>query len=137
MKASSQRFLSVIRILAIIGVAGILFGFVAFQVGSDPKKVIRVPERTGTKSVNAKALSFYLDTGKFPESIDELLTNIRQLQNWKGPYVTEQQSRESWGHRYIIHTPGEHSEIHVISLGADGLVGGVGRNADVGSWEHQ
>ena len=135
MKASPQRFLSVIWIAAIIGASGVLFGFVAFQVGSDPKKVIRVPERTGTKSVNAKALSFYLDTGKFPESIDELLTNVRQLQGWTGPYITEQQSKDYWGRLYIIRFPGLHGDLDVISLGADGLVGGTGPNSDIGNWQ--
>ena len=135
MKARSQRFLTLIKILGVIGVAGVLFGFLAYQVGSDPKKEIRMHERTGAKSINAKALSFYLDTGRLPESIDELLTNTRQLKGWRGPYITEQQSKDRWGYRYIIRSPGLHGDLDVISLGADGLVGGTDRNADIGNWQ--
>ena len=135
MKIKSSGLIKIVKILAAIGVAGILFGFVALQAASDPKKQIRVPERTGAKSINAKASAFYLDTGKYPESIDELLTNVRQLQGWRGPYITEQQSKDTWGRHYILKTPGLHGEIDVISLGADGLVGGVGANSDIGNWE--
>ena len=42
---------------------------------------------------------------------------------------------DPWGQRYILRNPGKHSEIEVVSLGADGLMGGVGNNADIGSWE--
>ena len=135
MKTKSLSIFKIIRIFAVIGVAWVLFGFVAIQVVSDPKKVMRINDKNGAYSINAKASSYYLDTGRFPVSIEDLLSNDRKLTNWKGPYVTEQQSKDPWGRRYILRTPGLHSEIDVVSLGADGLVSGVGANADFGNWK--
>ena len=68
-------------------------------------------------------------------TIDDLLANARQLNGWNGPYITEAQTINPWGHRYIIRNPGKHSKIDVISLGADGREGGTGRNADIGNWQ--
>ncbi len=137
MKNKASHLFKLIRVLAAIGVAGALLGFVAIQVVSDPKKEIRSggSVNTGVRSINAKASSFYLDTGHFPASIEDLLSNARKLTNWNGPYVTEQQSIDPWGRRYILRTPGLHGDVDVISLGADGLVGGAGANSDLGNWK--
>ena len=134
MKTKSRRWFKLIEVLAALGFSGILFGFVASQVVSDlPSKISNV--KTGVRSINAKAWSYYLDTGHLPESIQDLLSNTRKLKNWKGPYIIELQSKDPWGRRYMLRTPGLHSEIDVFSLGADGLVGGVELNSDIGNWE--
>ena len=89
--------------------------------------------QTGVRSIAAKSSSYYSDTAHQPESIADLLSNRRQLSGWKGPYITEQQSKDPWGQSYIIRAHGLHSETEVVSLGADGLVGGVGNNSDIGN----
>ena len=91
--------------------------------------------QTGVRSIAAKSSSYYSDTTHQPESIADLLSNRRQLSGWKGPYITEQQKKDPWGHDYIIRTPGLHGALDVISLGADGLVGGTEKNSDIGNWE--
>ena len=136
MKTMSQHFFKIIRILVVIGVAGILFGFIAFKVESDSRKEMPSSNvKTGVRSISAKASSYYLDTGHAPESLEDLLSNTRKLKNWKGPYIIELQGKDPWGRRYMLRTPGLHSEIDVFSLGADGLVGGVEANADIGNWQ--
>jgi general secretion pathway protein G len=53
--------------------------------------------------------------------------------NWR-PYLDKLPS-DPWGHPYQFANPGLKGEIDVYSYGADGVVGGEGRNADVGSWQ--
>ena len=91
--------------------------------------------QTGVRSIAAKSSSYFSDTSQQPESIADLLSNNRQLFGWKGPYITEQQKKDPWGHDYIIRTPGLHGALDVISLGGDGLVGGAENNSDIGNWE--
>jgi general secretion pathway protein G len=135
MKAKTLWIFKLFKALAIVGVAIGSFGFVAIQVVSDVPRDSISNVKTGIRSINAKASSYYLDTGHFPASIDDLLINGRKLTGWNGPYIIEQQSKDTWGRRYILRSPGLHGEIDVISLGADGLVGGVDANADIGNWE--
>ena len=134
MKAKSNWIFKLFKALAIVGVAVGSFGFVALQVVSDPHTRAS-HDQTGVRSIFAKASAYILDTGQAPKSLEDLLSNARQLKGWKGPYLTEFQARNPWGHHYLIQSPGLHSELDVISLGADGLVGGVDANADIGTWQ--
>ncbi len=92
-----------------------------------------VNAQTGVRIIAAKSSSYNSDTAHQPESIGDLYNNARKLSGWNGPYITEQQSKDPWGHSYIIRVPGLHSALDVISLGADGLADGVGTNADIGN----
>ncbi|MFY8178672.1 MAG: type II secretion system major pseudopilin GspG, partial [Limnohabitans sp.] len=53
--------------------------------------------------------------------------------NWK-PYIDKLPS-DPWGRPYQYMNPGVRSEVDVLSLGADGQIGGEGMNADIGSWQ--
>ncbi len=53
--------------------------------------------------------------------------------NWR-PYL-DKLPADPWGHPYQYASPGLKGEIDVYSFGADGVVGGEARNADIGSWQ--
>ncbi len=53
--------------------------------------------------------------------------------NWK-PYI-EKLPNDPWGRPYQYMNPGIKAEVDVMSFGADGQVGGEGKNADIGSWQ--
>ena len=84
--------------------------------------------------------SYKLDTGQFPTT-EQGLQALRQqpegVENWQGPYVQKEIENDPWSHPYVYHFPGDHGdEPDIISLGADGAVGGDGINADVVSWKN-
>ncbi|MDR0457669.1 MAG: type II secretion system major pseudopilin GspG, partial [Burkholderiaceae bacterium] len=54
--------------------------------------------------------------------------------NWKGPYL-EKLPNDPWGHPYVYLNPGVKDDVDVMSYGADGVSGGEGKNADIGSWQ--
>ena len=128
MRVKLSGLFKFIRIMAATGFAAGVLGCVALDTRASH-------DRVGVRSIVAKASAFFLDTGRVPESVDDLLNNARQLEGWKGPYLTEAQSRNSWGHRYVIRAPGLYGDLDVVSLGADGREGGSGRNADIGNWQ--
>jgi general secretion pathway protein G len=53
--------------------------------------------------------------------------------NWK-PYL-DKLPNDPWGRAYLYANPGVKGEIDVYSLGADGVVGGEGNDAEIGSWQ--
>ena len=53
--------------------------------------------------------------------------------NWK-PYL-DKLPNDPWGRPYQYASPGLKGDVDVYSLGADGSVGGEGKNADIGSWQ--
>lgn len=87
--------------------------------------------QSGIRLLAEKSSAYFSDTAHQPDSIEDLLSNSRRFPSWKGPYVSEIQRSDPWGTTYIIRSPGVHDVVDVISLGADGLVGGTGTNADI------
>ncbi|NQT46213.1 MAG: type II secretion system major pseudopilin GspG [Candidatus Omnitrophica bacterium] len=76
---------------------------------------------------------FEIDTGDFPSSIDEIMSNSRNLTNWKGPYL-KRKPLDPWGRAYNYKYPGEHNsdEYDLYSSGKDGQ---AGTEDDVVNWE--
>ena len=54
--------------------------------------------------------------------------------NWKAGGYLERLPKDPWGGSYQYLNPGLHGEIDVFSFGADGVAGGAGIDADIGSW---
>lgn len=42
---------------------------------------------------------------------------------------------DPWGRPYLYATPGQHGAFDISTLGADGVPGGTGENADIGNWQ--
>jgi len=53
--------------------------------------------------------------------------------NWK-PYL-DKLPNDPWGRPYQYANPGVNGEIDIYSLGGDGVVGGEGNDAEIGSWQ--
>jgi general secretion pathway protein G len=86
------------------------------------------------------ALKLYkLDNQRYPTS-EQGLRALKERpsvdpvpQNWRS-YV-EKLPNDPWGQPYQYINPGVFGEVDVLSLGADGVAGGQGRDADIGSWQ--
>ena len=87
-----------------------------------------------------QALKLYrLDNQRYPSSEQGLQALVQRPDkppvpgNWK-PYL-DKLPNDPWGQPYVYVNPGIKGEIDVMSYGADGKLGGEGKNADVGSWQ--
>jgi general secretion pathway protein G len=54
--------------------------------------------------------------------------------NFRRPYLPEL-LLDPWGNPYQYKNPGENSAVDIYTLGADGMAGGEGENADIGNWK--
>lgn len=79
-----------------------------------------------------------MDAGRYPsteEGLQALISKPENIPTWRGPYLNKQDSLiDPWGRSYQFRYPGEHGTYDLFSLGADGLQGGEGENADIGNW---
>ena len=83
---------------------------------------------------------YRLDNTAYPSTDQGLLaltvkpaTNPLPL-NWKAGGYLERLPTDPWGNPCQYLNPGLHGEIDVFSFGADGVTGGEGNDADIGSW---
>lgn len=90
------------------------------------------------------ALKLYkLDNGVFPSTEQGLQALITKPaagvipKNYReGGYLeTKTTPKDPWGNDYVYISPGEHGDYDLSSLGADGVKGGDGKNADIESWD--
>ncbi|NPA04460.1 MAG: type II secretion system major pseudopilin GspG [Epsilonproteobacteria bacterium] len=93
--------------------------------------------------LTAQALdSFRLDVGRYPTTQEGLKVlwedHSQQIKGWDGPYLPKPLKKDAWGNPYVYKSPGSGSHPYeLMSLGADGKVGGTGNDKDLSVWDSE
>lgn len=77
--------------------------------------------------------NFKLDVGRYPsteEGLDALVKRPASANLWSGPYIKEV-PKDPWNNPYKYANSGAGGGVEIVSLGADGVAGGEGENADI------
>lgn len=133
-----SRGFTLIEILVVITILGILGALVIPKIMDRPNDA-RVAATKQQIADIVQALNLYkLDSGGYPSSSQGLQALVQKpssgkvAPNWR-PYL-DRMPRDAWGGAFQYRAPGLHGEMDVYSLGADGIEGGEGYNADLGNW---
>lgn len=139
MKPVSKGF-TLIEVMVVIVILGILAALIVPKVMSRPDEARTVAARQDVASL-VQALKLYkLDNLSYPATEQGLQALVTKPStpplpsNWKPDGYVERLPKDPWGRQYLLLNPGQHGEIDVFSLGADGEPGGAGGNADIGNW---
>lgn len=131
------------EILVVLVIIGLLVSIVAPNVleRADEARVQKV--RADFSNI-ATALKIYrLDNFSYPTTEQGLAALVEKPtlepvpRNWKqGGYLPEMPV-DPWGRPYLYQYPAElgGGEYDLYTLGADGVTGGEGQNADIGNWQ--
>jgi general secretion pathway protein G len=139
--AARQSGFSLVEILVVLVIMGLLISVVAPTVlnRADDARIQKV--YADFKAIETALKIYRLDNYVYPsteqslEALIEASTLDPEPRNFKsGGYLSET-PRDPWGRPYLYLSPGENGEIDIYSLGADGISGGEGQNADVGNWK--
>lgn len=135
------RGFTLIEILVVIVIIGILATLVVPKLMSRPDEARLVATKQEIQTI-LQALKIYrLDNGRYPTTEQGLQALVKKPtsgpapKNWKDEGYLEKLPHDPWGTAYQYLQPGTHGEIDVFSLGADGISGGEGIDADIGSWQ--
>ncbi len=136
----AQSGFTLIEIMVVMIIIGILAALIVPRVMSRPDEARRIAARQDIASI-VQALKLYrLDNGRYPGTDQglEALVNKPAAEpvpnNWKA--TLDNLPKDPWGNPYQYANPGQHGEIDVWSLGADGKPGGEGNDADIGNWSN-
>ncbi len=129
---------TLLELLVVMVIIGLLVGYVApmyfKQVGKSEVKVARAQIESFGKALD----QYRLDSGHYPtteQGLQALVVKPTDEPKWDGPYLKKGIPQDPWGNAYTYKRPGVKGEYDIVSFGKDGVPGGVGEDADIGSWE--
>jgi general secretion pathway protein G len=138
---SLRRRLTLGEIVAVIATLAILIGLIVPKVMTSQDETRRVAAKQDI-GVIVQALKLYRsDHGRYPTQepglralIDKPDIATAPTMQKDGDYL-KRLPNDPWGNAYQYRNPGVHGEIDVFTYGADGMQGGEGDDADIGSWQ--
>ncbi len=139
LKRHLVRGFTLIELMVVVVIIGVLAAVILPNViGRDDDARVAVA-KTDVNNIMQALKLYKLDNQGFPTSEQGLQalstrpTVGSAPANWKG-YI-EKLPNDPWGKPYQYLNPGINKEVDVMSFGADGVAGGEGKNADIGSWQ--
>ena len=139
---SRQPGFTLIEIMVVIVILGILGALVVPKIMSRPDEARATAARQDVASLSQALKLYRLDNRRYPSTEQGLAALVKKPalppipDGWKSGGYVEQLPLDPWGKPYQYLNPGLHVEIDVFSLGADGLPGGEGADADIGNWQN-
>lgn len=139
----SRAGFTLIELMVVIIILGLLAAIVMPRIVGETDKARYGAAQAQMRILEDALKRYKLDSGVFPSTEQGLESLVRKPssgilpRNWpEGGYLDKQEiPRDPWGNAYIYVAPGQHSpDYDMRSLGADGLEGGEGYNADIESW---
>ena len=132
---------SLIEIMVVVVILGILASIVVPKIISRPDEARVVKAKQDVLAIQNALELYKLDNGFYPSTDQGLSALVKKPEttpeprDWK-PYL-KSLPRDPWGREYLYLNPGEHGEIDIFTLGADGQAGGEGINKEIGNWDAQ
>lgn len=139
LKCDNQTGFSLIELLVVLVIIGLLVTIAAPQFFGrvDDARVQKV--RADFKSIGTALKIYRLDNQSYPTTEQGLLALTEkpsvapEPRNWKKFGYLEEAPLDPWGRSYLYINPAEYGkgEYDLYSLGADGVSGGEGQDADI------
>lgn len=138
---AKQRGFSLIEIMVVVVILGILASIVVPKIMSRPDEARAIKAKQDILAIQ-NALDLYkLDNGIYPTTDQGLVALVEKPttnptpRDWK--QYLKSVPKDPWGRDYLYLNPGEHGDIDIFTLGADGQPGGTGINGEIGNWDNK
>ena len=126
--------------MVVVVILAILAALIVPKIMGRPDEARIVAARQDVSTIMQALRLYRLDNLRYPSSEQGLAALVTPpssaplAPNWKTGGYLERLPKDPWGGSYQYLNPGLRGEIDVFSFGADGIAGGTGIDADIGSW---
>jgi len=139
-RRGSDAGFSLLELMVVVVIMSILALVIMPRVINRPDQA-RVSRALSDLAVLQSAVQLYkLDNFRYPSTEQGLRALVEApgveplAQNWAQNGYIDRLPKDPWGLDYQYLRPGVHGEFDIFTLGADGVSGGEGLDADIGSW---
>lgn len=130
--ARRVRGMTLIELVIVIVLIGTVLAVVGGKIINNKKSAEARIAVTALNTLAAQIDQYQADVGTYPESLDQLLTDPGNVEGWLGPYAKTTDFKDPWHNPIEYRRPGaDEAPFNLVSLGADGKVGGEGVDKDV------
>lgn len=135
LRPGAQGGFTLVELLLVLVILALIGGLVLPGIIGKAESAKAKAAASQVSRLSMAVESYYLDTGRTPDSLDDLVNEPGDANGWNGPYIKASSLKDPWGREYEYSYPGDHAEFDIVSMGADGQPGGEGKNADLNNWE--
>ena len=125
MRLKSQGF-TLIEVMVVVVILSILAAIIVPKVMDRPDTARLVKAKSDIRALESALNLYKLDNFDYPSTDQGLQALV--------PKYIDRLANDPWGNPYLYLSPGLHGDMDIYTLGADGLQGGDGKNADIGNW---
>jgi general secretion pathway protein G len=127
---------TLVELLLVLVILGTLAAIVYPRLAGRSEQARITAARTQIAAFATALDAFEVDNGYYPKGrngLEDLITQPRDAQNWKGPYLKDL-PKDPWGNDYIYEYPGKNNVngYDLYSMGPDGREGG---DDDITNWQ--
>lgn len=132
---------TLIEVMVVVAILAILAAVVVPRIMDEPGKARQARAAQDIRAIESALDMYRLDNYRYPtseqglEALVERPTSGPEPPNYKEGGYLRSLPEDPWGNPYQYANPGQHGEIDVYSLGADGQPGGENENAVIGNWQ--
>ena len=133
-RLSQQVGFTLIEIMVVVFILGLLVTLVAPRIIGRTDEARVTKAKADIKAIEEALNMFKLDNGFYPSSAEGLAALVQGTPRAKRFNPDGYLSKipiDPWGNEYLYQSDGR--DVVVLSLGADGVEGGEGYNADIDS----
>ena len=140
MKKLIRKGFTLLELLIVIVILGLLVSLVSLNLFPTLNNAYIEKAKADIGTLQQALVMFKINEGRYPTQDQGLKSLIEKPGDLRNPnkypssgYINGNKlPTDPWGNDYVYVFPGQNSEFDIISLGADGALGGEGENADIG-----
>jgi len=124
MRCINKKAFTLVELMLVVIIIGVLVAMVMPRLAGRTEQAKRTAAKADIEANIGSALDLYeVDNGSFPESLDELQKNTKNLTTWKGPYI-KKKPIDPWGTIYDYKYSAADNTYILRSFGKDHVEGG-------------
>ncbi len=141
MRRSTENGFTLVELMVVIVIIGLLATLVALTVLPNLGKANDQKAKADIATLDQAMELYRLNNLSYPSTADGLQALVAPPASLADParyqaggYI-KKLPNDPWGKPYLYASPGQHGTFDIYTLGADGVPGGTGDNADIGNWQ--